>query len=161
LRNNPAKGFEKLAEIGAICQMPFMDRPQAIAKAYADSRMNGQNSLVVCATHEEINRVTEAIRSARKQRGELGKCVQLARDVSLNWTTAQKSEMQNYHPGQILGFHRAVKGIDKNETVEVIEVNNNSLSIRGEDGRTHPISAKQAKSFDVLDRQNIEVSADD
>jgi conjugative relaxase-like TrwC/TraI family protein len=83
LRNNPARGFEKLDEIGAVREIPFMDRPQAIAQAYADSRIKGQNSLVVCATHEEINRVTDAIRSARKQKGELGKSAQLTRDVSL------------------------------------------------------------------------------
>ncbi len=161
LRNNPARGFEKLEEIGAVREIPFMDRPQAIAKAYVDPKMGGQNSLVVCATHEEINRITEAIRSVRKQAGELGQCVQLSRDVSLNWPTAQKSEMQNYRPGQLLGFHRAVKGIAKNETFEVMHVNKSDLTIRGEDGRIQTVSAKQAKSFDVLERQSIEIAAAD
>ncbi len=161
LRNNPARGFEKLEEIGAVREIPFMDRPQAIAKAYVDPKIAGQSSLVVCATHEEINRVTEAIRSARKQAGELGRCVQLSRDVSLNWTTAQKSEMQNYRPGQLLGFHRTVKGIAKNETFEVMQVNKNDLTIRGEGGRSRTISAKHAKSFDVLERQSIEIAPAD
>jgi conjugative relaxase-like TrwC/TraI family protein len=161
LRENPDRGLELLDEIGAVREMPFMDRPQAIAQAYADSKTNGQNSLVVCATHEEINRVTEAIRSARKQIGELDKSIQLTRDVSLNWTAAQKSEMQNYRPGQLLGFHRAVKGIANNETFEVIQVNKNNLTIRGEYGRILTISAKQAKSFNVLERQSIEVAPAD
>jgi conjugative relaxase-like TrwC/TraI family protein len=161
LRKNPDRGFEKLDEIGAIREISFMDRPQAIAKAYADSKPNGQNPLVICATHEEINRITEAIRSARKQRGELGKSVQFTRDVSLNWTVAQKSEMQNYRPGQLLGFHRATKGIAKNETFEVMQVNKDNLTIRGEYGRTLIISAKQVKSFDVLERQSIEVAPAD
>ena len=120
-----------------------------------------QNALVVCATHEEIDRVTEAIRSARKKAGELGKSVQLTRDVSLNWTTAQKSEMQNFRPGQLLGFHRAVKGIAKNETVEVMQVENKRLIVRNEHGRTQTVTAKQAKSFDVLERKDIEVAPGD
>jgi ATP-dependent exoDNAse (exonuclease V) alpha subunit len=116
---------------------------------------------VVCATHEEINRVTEAIRSVRKQVGEIGRCVQLNRDVSLNWTTAQKSEMHNYRPGQLLGFHRAVKGIANNETFEILQVNKDDLIIRNDEGRPHTISARQAKSFDVFERQSIEVAPAD
>ena len=46
----------------------------------------------------------------------------MPRDVSLNWTTAQKSEIRNLQPGQFLGFHRAVKGVAKNETAEVVRV---------------------------------------
>lgn len=161
LRNNPSRGFEKLDEMGAVREIPFMDRPQAIAQAYSDCRRNGQNSLVVCATHDDINHITEAIRSARKQAGELGNCVQLSRDVSLNWTTAQKSEMQNYRPGQLLGFHRAVKGIAKNETFEVIQVNKHDLNVHSDDGRIQTVSAKQAKSFDVLERRSIEIAAAD
>jgi ATP-dependent exoDNAse (exonuclease V) alpha subunit len=61
----------------------------------------------------------------------------------------------------LLGFHRAVKGIAKNETFEVMQVNKNHLTIRGEDGRSQTISAKQAKSFDVLERQSIEIAAAD
>ncbi|MBN1567409.1 MAG: relaxase domain-containing protein [Acidobacteria bacterium] len=161
LRNNPARGFEKLDEMGAVREISFMDRPQAIAKTYVNPKIGRQSSLVVCATHEEINRITEAIRSARKQAGELGECVHFSRDVSLNWTTAQKSEMQNYRPGQLLGFHRAVKGIAKNETFEVMQVNKNDLTIRGEARQLQTISAKHAKSFDVLERQSIEIAAAD
>jgi ATP-dependent exoDNAse (exonuclease V) alpha subunit len=116
---------------------------------------------VVCATHEEIDRITEAIRSARKKAGELVKSTQLARDISLNWTTAQKMEIRNFHPGQLLGFHRAVKGIAKNETVEVLQVENKSLIVRNELGRTQTVTARQAKSFDVFERKDIEVASGD
>ena len=157
LRRNPDRGFEKLDEIGAIREIPFLDRPQSIAQAYIESKQ--QNALVVCATHEEINRVTEAIRSARKKAGDLGKSTQLTRDVSLNWTTAQKMEMRNFRPGQLLGFHRAVRGIGKNETVEVVQVENRRMTVLDERGQIQTVTARQAKSFDVFERKSIEVAS--
>jgi ATP-dependent exoDNAse (exonuclease V) alpha subunit len=161
LRNNPERGFDKLDSIGAVREVTCLDRPQAIAQAYAEIQIQGQTALVVCPTHEEIDNVTESIRSARKQAEELGQGITVTRDVSQNWTVAQKSEMRNFHPGQLLGFHRAVKGIAKNETVEVVRVEGNRLIVRNERGRTQTITPRQAKSFDVFERKSIEVAPSD
>jgi conjugative relaxase-like TrwC/TraI family protein len=159
LRRDPERGFENLDEIGAVREIPFLDRPQGIAQAYIESKP--QNALVVCATHDEIDRVTEAIRSARKKAGNLGKSTQLTRDFSLNWTAAQKMETRNFRPGHLLGFHRAVNGIAKNETVEVVQVENKGLIVRNEHGLTQTVTARQAKSFDVFERKDIEVASGD
>ena len=120
----------------------------------------GQSSLVVCATHEEIQPVTDAIRDKRKGTGQLGDSAILEWYVSLNWTAAQKSNPETFRPGQILGFHRAVKGIEKNESVEVIQSETNRIIVRGENG-DRSITGKQAKSFDVLEARPIEVAAGD
>jgi len=161
LRRNPALGFEKLDTIGAVREVAWLDRAQAVARAFTDAELQGRNTLAVCATHDEIDRVTEAIRSSRKQAGKLGEGVQIGRDVSLNWTTAQKSDMRNFRPGQFLGFHRAVKGIAKNEITEVAQVEDDRLIVRNERGELRAITAKQAKSFDVYERPLLEVAAGD
>ena len=83
------------------------------------------------------------------------------RHVSLNWTAAQKADLQNYRPGQLLGFHRAVKSIAKHETVEVVGVAPNGIVVRSADGKESTISKKHAGSFDVLEAKPIEVSAGD
>jgi ATP-dependent exoDNAse (exonuclease V) alpha subunit len=116
---------------------------------------------VVCATHEEIDRVTETIRSLRKQAGKLGRSVEIGRDVSLSWTTAQKSDTRNFRPGQFLVFHRAVKGITKNETVEVAQVLDHRVMVRNARGELQTITARQAKSFDVCERRVLEIAAGD
>ena len=61
----------------------FAERAAAIADAY---RSTAGQALVVCATHDEIERVTEAIRGASEDtRGtRRGQC--FTRHVSLNWT---------------------------------------------------------------------------
>ena len=61
----------------------------------------------------------------------------------------------------MLGFHRAVKVISKNETVEVVSVAENGIAIRSSDGTRSTISKRHAGSFDVLEAKPIEVSAGD
>jgi len=161
LRNDPASGFEKLESMGALREVGWAERAQAVAAAYTESKSNGQKALVVCSTHDEIDRVTEAIRSDLKRTSNLGESVPFTRDVSLNWTTAQKSNMRNYGPGQLLGFHKEVKGIRKNETVEVIQVEGNSLKVRAARGEIRALTRKQAKAFDVLERRAIKIAPGD
>src|SRR5437762_8830461 len=116
LRDDPERGFERLETMGAVREVAWADRAQVVAAAYAESNGRRPNVLVVCATHDEIDHVTDAIRSDRKRKGELGPNIAVTRDVSLNWTTAQKKNLRNFHVGQLLAFHREVKGIKKNET---------------------------------------------
>jgi conjugative relaxase-like TrwC/TraI family protein len=158
LRRNPERGFAKLDAMGAVREVGFSDRACAIADAFADSK---GRTLVVCATHDEIDRVTEAIRDRKMASGQLGEGVAFTRHVSLNWTKAQKAELQNYRPGQMLGFHRPVRGISKNEAVEVVTVTENGIAIRSSDGTRSTVSKSHAGSFDVLEAKPIEVSAGD
>ena len=65
LRHHPERGFAKLAAIGAVREVALANRAEAVAEAYAEG--GDRTSLVVCATHDEIDRVTEAIRDQRKK----------------------------------------------------------------------------------------------
>lgn len=159
LRRNPEAGFEKLESIGAIRQVPWTDRAEAVAQAYMKSK--GRDTLVVCGTHDEIDRVTEAIRGTLKQTGDLAEGVRLSRHVSLNWTTAQKSDHRNYRAGHRLTFHRAVKGVTKNETLEVVRTEPKGIVARNNRGDERTITAKQARAFDVSESRDIEVAAGD
>jgi conjugative relaxase-like TrwC/TraI family protein len=161
LRRDPANGFEKLDAMGAIREVPWLDRSEAVARAFADAETKGRNILVVCATHEEIDRITEAIRTNRKRRGKIGNSIEIGGDVSLNWTTAQKNDVRNYQPGQVLVFHRAVKGIGKNEALEVIRTDSNQVEARNIHGELKTITSKHAKSFDVCERRDFEVAPGD
>ena len=159
LRRNTERGFAKLVAMGAVREVANSERAAAIADAY-DAR-SGQSCLVVCATHDEIDRVTDAIRERRKTRGEVCEGVALTRHVSLNWTAAQKTDFRNYRAGQILGFHRAVKSIARNDTVEIVRVASSGLVVRCADGTERTISRRQASSFDVIEARPIEVSFGD
>ena len=91
--------------MGAIREVSWEDRAEAVQKAYSDAIMElnakGQhpNVLVVAATHDEIEQITAAIRAERARLGELGRSVEVERHVSLNWTSAQKQASRNYQSG--------------------------------------------------------------
>jgi len=167
LRHDPESGFDRLNEMKAIREVPFQDRAQAIEQAYKDARsqLNAKGKprevLVVAATHDEINDITQAIRAQRKEIGELKDSVMLERHVSLNWTTAQKSNLRNYQEGQILKFHRAVKGVSRNESLQVERVDDNRIIAQNNHGEERHFTAKQVKAFDVYKRQHIEVAPHD
>ena len=101
LRRNPERGFAKLDAMGAVREVGFSDRACAIADAFADSK---GRTLVVCATHDEIDRVTEAIRDRKRASGQLGEGVALTRHVSLNWTKRRRQTFRTTGQGKCWGF---------------------------------------------------------
>jgi ATP-dependent exoDNAse (exonuclease V) alpha subunit len=80
----------------------------------------------------------------------------------LNWTEAQKKQTKNYQPGQILEFHKAVRGIArKNEALEVISANKTSVTARRNNGEAVQIVGKHGKAFGVFEKDTVEVAAGD
>lgn len=127
LRRDSERGFERLEEMGAVREVSWQDRAQAVqayseAQAHPNAKGQARSVLVVAATHEEIGHVAEPIRAERSRTGELGESFRLEHHVPLNWTTAHRIEVRNYREGQVLEFHRAVKGVVKNEALEVVRV---------------------------------------
>ena len=167
LRRNPERGFEKLEQIGAVREVPWQDRGRAVAEAWREAcsqpnpKGESRNVLVVCATHEEIGNVTEAIRAERKRTGELGTSIRIQRYVPQNYTTAQKSDSRSFHQGQMLVFHRATKDVGRNETLEVVRVEKHKIVARNEAGAERELTIKQAKCFEVYARQAVEIAPQD
>jgi len=167
LRGDPEQGIARLDAMGAIREVPWEERAEAVQKAYSEVSMElnakGQNPnvLVVAATHDEIEQITRAIRSERSRSGELGASVEVERHVSLNWTTAQKQAARNHQPGHVLKFHRSVKGVEKNETLEVVGREGKSVIARNSQGEERTFTSKQAKAFDVYERSKIEIASND
>jgi ATP-dependent exoDNAse (exonuclease V) alpha subunit len=167
LRRNPARGFEKLDEIGAIHEVAFDQRPAAVVQAYAAAshhiNRQGQPSsvLVVAPTHEEIGSVTEAIRAHRKNAGELQNSITTDHYVSLQFTLAQKRHSHNYRPGQVLIFHRATKNAARHQAFEFVSASDGKIIARSENGAEHEFSTRQVKSFDVFERRPIEIAPGD
>lgn len=161
-RKSPDQGFAKLQDMGAVREVPYTERAQAVADVYRELT-TGQNRkvLVVAPTHEEIGRVTQAIREELKQRHVLGHGETLHRHIPLQWTEAQKKDISNYQPDQVLVFHRASHGIEKHEALTVTNVSGSSIQTLNERGEEKSVSLTQARSFSVHERMEIEVAAGD
>ena len=167
LRSHPAEGYGKLEAMGAIREVDWRIRAHEVSQAYREAtlvpniRGEARSVLVVAATHDEIKSVTHAIRQDRKLHGEIKAGETLTQHSPLNWTEAQKKQTKNYRPGQVLEFHKQVKGVGKNETLEVVSADQSGVIARKADGSTLTLTRRQAQAFAVFEKQEIEVSAGD
>jgi ATP-dependent exoDNAse (exonuclease V) alpha subunit len=161
-RQSPGQGFAKLQDLGAVREVPYIERAQAVADIYREMTVEpGRKVLVVAPTHEEIGRVTQAIREDLKQRSVLGAGETLQRHIPLQWTEAQKKDISNYQPEQVLAFHRASRGIEKHDALTVTGISGSSINATNERGEEKSVSLTQARSFSVHERREIEVAAGD
>ena len=160
LRRDPERGFEKLDAMGAVREVAHADRAQEVARQYSAAWRALIGSGGLCnARRNRAGYIGDPCGPNAK--GRLAEGSQLTRDVPLNWTAAQKGDPRNFSTGQVLGFHRAVKGIAKNETLEVVRVADKGVVVRNADGEERTLTTKQAKSFDVYERRSIEVATGD
>jgi conjugative relaxase-like TrwC/TraI family protein len=162
LRDSPEQGFEKLEKLGAVREVPYLDTARTVAAAYRELAADPiRKVLVVAGTHEEIGRITHAIRGDMKQDGELERGMVFERHAPLQWTEAQKKDLSNYQEGQMLQFHRSSHGISKHETLVVERANASHIVARDRHGVERMVSPTQARSFSVHERHQIEVAPGD
>jgi len=162
LRQAPEQGFEKLERLGAVHEVPFAERARTVADLYrVMSADPSRRILVVAPTHEEIARVTRAIRDDLSDRGPLGQSVTMDRYVSLQWTEAQRRDFSNYQKGQILLVHRSSRGMEKQEALKVNRTAPKMLFAHNARGEERTFTPAQTRSFSVYERQSIEVAPGD
>ncbi len=158
LRVKPEQGFHRLEKMDAVHQSDMFDRPDEVAAAYKNAK---GSVLVVCPTHEEIRRVTRAIRADLIARNKLGSETKLNRLEPLNWTDAQKRDVRNFEPGHVLVFHKGTKDAHKYEAFTVLSQGGELLKVRSAQGRDVTLTKKQAKCFGVFAQRDIGVAPGD
>jgi conjugative relaxase-like TrwC/TraI family protein len=162
LRQAPEQGFEKLERLGGVHEVPFVERGRAVADLYREMTANAtRRVLVVAPTHDEIGRVTRAIRNDLSERGHIGQSVTMDRYVPLQWTEAQKRDLANYRQGQVLVVHRAARGMDKHESLTVSRVDSGTVIARNARGEERSFTPAQTRSFSVHELQSIDVAPGD
>ncbi len=168
LRRNPTEGYALLEKMGAIHEVHWRECAIEAAKAYhrdslaLNAKGQPNSVLVVAETHEEIRNITHAIRSNLKRDGKLADGQNFTKHTALNWTEAQKKQTKNYQPGQVLEFHKAVKGIArKNEALAVISADKTAVIAQRENGEEVRITGKEGKAFGVFEKDTLEVAAGD
>lgn len=162
LRQSPEQGFEKLERLGAVHEVPFFDRARAVADLYRDMTGDpGRRILVVAPTHEEISRITHAIRRDLSERGNLGKSVEMTRLVPMQWTEAQKRDFSNYREGQVLMMHRAARGMEKHESLTVRSATPDLLVAQNSAGKERTFTPAQTRNFSVYEQRPIDIAPGD
>jgi ATP-dependent exoDNAse (exonuclease V) alpha subunit len=162
LRHSPELGFQKLEALGAVREVPITERAQTVADIYREMTADpSRRVLVVAPTHEEIGRVTRAIRNDLAERGQLGESLTMDRYVPLQWTEAQKRDLSNYQEGQVLVIHRAAREMEKHESLTVTRVKSGVLVAQNAHGEERTFTSAQTRSFSVHEQRSIEVAPGD
>lgn len=162
LRHAPEQGFQKLETLGAVREVPIAQRSRTVADLYREMTADpARRVLVVAPTHEEIGRVTRAIRNDLAESGQLGGSVMMERYVPLQWTESQKRDFSNYQKGQVLVIHRTARGMEKHEALTVNRVESGMLVAQNAHGEERTFTSSQTRSFSVHEQCSIAVAPGD
>jgi len=159
------EAFAQLERIGAVKEVladGHHDLHDSAAKSYLKALAENKSALLVAPTWNEIEAVTEKIRTALKTSGRLaGEEKEFQVFDSLSWTEAQKRDARQYRPGMAIHFHRTTHGFDKDETVSVVAVENDSLKVQHTDGAENIFPLGAGIACDVGERRKIKIAAGD
>jgi conjugative relaxase-like TrwC/TraI family protein len=157
------EAFAQLERIGAVTEVPadgHHDLHDSAAKSYLKALAENKSALLVAPTWNEIEAVTEKIRTALKTSGRLaGEEKEFQVFDSFSWTEAQKRDARQYRPGMAIHFHRTTHGFDKNETVLVVAVENDSLKVQHTDGSENIFPLVAGIACDVGEKRKLKIAA--
>jgi len=157
------EAFAQLERMDAVAEYSGNELPDSAAKSYLKALAESKSALLVAPTWVEIEAVTEKVRAALKSSRRLSSEEKEFQVFdSLSWTEAQKRDARQYRSGMAIWFHRATHGFDKNESVAVVALENDSLKVQRADGSetTFPLGAGVA-CFDVGEKRKLKVAAGD
>jgi conjugative relaxase-like TrwC/TraI family protein len=156
-----AQAFALLERMGAIRELSNDKVHDAAARAYVKAMAQGRAALLIAPTWNEIEAVTQKVREELDSAGRLaGEEKEFEVFDSLSWTAAQKADSEQYRPGLALRFHRRAGGFTKDESVEVLAVEIDSLKVRRADGSEGLLRlARTSTSYDVGEKRKLKVAA--
>jgi conjugative relaxase-like TrwC/TraI family protein len=101
----------------------YEDKTQYTKQTILYQKLNNQRqTLVITPTHNDGQDIHNAIREKLKQENLIDQKDHTIQTIrSLSWTTAQKGEITNYQPGQVLQFSGNIQEFKKGEKYEVVE----------------------------------------
>lgn len=165
------KGFNKLDKFGAIKEVADTeDRCKQVAKEYVASSQERKGKdlksvLVVAPTHRENKLITTEIREQLKTAGKLtGEEKTFKRLENLNLTEAQKRDAVSYKDGQVIQFHKNVKGFKIGSTYQVSgkdEKGNVLISDGKPKSKAKPMDLKQPSHFSVFEKSELKLAEGD
>jgi conjugative relaxase-like TrwC/TraI family protein len=158
-----AEAFAQLERMDAIAELPGGSLHDSAAKSYLKALAENKSVLLVAPTWAEIEAVTEKVRAVLKTSGRLaGEEKEFEVFDSLSWTEAQKRDARQYATGMAIRFHRKSHGFDKDESVEVVAVENDAVKVKRADGTEtlFPLSIG-CRSFDVGEKRELKVAVGD
>jgi conjugative relaxase-like TrwC/TraI family protein len=103
-------GFRRLEALGAFVEIKDeAERHRALAEDYLALSKGGTPPLVVSPTHREGGKVTEAIRTAKREAKRLGPERSFLQYHNLQWEEADRALPENYTAGLMVQYNQNAK----------------------------------------------------
>jgi conjugative relaxase-like TrwC/TraI family protein len=154
--------FKRLDKLGMLRELDADKRHDALATDYVAAVSEGKSALVISPTHAEGERVTREIRTKLKTAKKLGadgrEFIQLK---NLQWTVAQRADVRNYQPGQIIQFHQNADGFRRGERVTVKTCDESGVLVERQDGKIALLPLNAAARFQVYESRTMALAAGD
>jgi conjugative relaxase-like TrwC/TraI family protein len=156
-------GFRRLESLGAFIEIADeAKRYRELAADYIALGRRGEFPLVVSPTHAESAKVTNAIRDARREIGQLGPERRFVQYQNLQWEVAERSLPENYRAGLLVQFHQNAKGITRGELFRVVgQAADGRIEIENRAGQTRTLPLGEAKKFLVYEEREIALAKGD
>jgi conjugative relaxase-like TrwC/TraI family protein len=155
--------FRRLDALGAVLEVADdAERYRMLAADYLGLLRQGTPPLVVSPTHAESEKVTAAIREAKRAAGLLRGERSFRRLHNLQWEEADRKRAENYVAGLRVQFHQNTRGIKRGEIFRVIERDANGVvQMESDAGRKVALPLAQAARFQVFEEREIRIARGD
>ncbi len=156
-------GFRKLEALGAFVEIEDKaERHRELALDYLALGKGGSFPLVVSPTHAESAEVTAAIRTARREAGQLGPERTVRQLHNLQWEEAERLLPENYRAGLVVQFHQNAKGVKRGEAFKVLgQGDDGTVQIQNRDGIVSKLAVQEASKFLVYEERELSVAKGD
>ncbi len=112
------EGFDRLNRLGLVKEVDESNRYRRMATDYVDLVSHRKTALVVSPTHNEGDRISGQIRAELRTAGLInGEDRKFTVLKAMGLTEAERSDPLNVEAGDVLQFHRNVKGVRRGARV--------------------------------------------
>ena len=159
----PYQAFCQLEKLGEVYETKSgYSLYERAAQDYLNTIAKGKSCLAIAPVWSEIEAFTDVVREKLKREGLLSRDErEVTVTSSFGWTKAQRKQVENYKPGDILQFQRKTAVFGKNEAVTMVEVRGQRLVIERENGDRYAFNPERIHDFSVGEARKIAVVSGD
>ncbi len=162
-RGDLQTAFRRLDDLGAIIEVADDgERYRLLASDFLALSRKGAPPLVVSPTHAESRLVTDAIRAAKAEIGQLKGERSFVHYHNLQWEEVDRGRAENYRQGLMVQFHQNAAGVQRGEMLRVTGVDETGkVLVAGGKGENRVLNLAEAKRFQVFEEREIALARGD
>lgn len=151
-RGDAFGAFAQFNRMGAVKETSQRELWTAAARDYVDTLRCGQSCLAISPVWSEIHAFTAEVRGELRRVGMLGdKETELTTVHSLKWTRAEKKQVANYQPGDVLMFFQDFGRYRKFDALQVVRREGKRIAVTSFPGGAQEVAFDpwHCNAFDV------------